>query len=72
MFHIKMFLLNVSFIANKAIFNFEFLICYVTTWFNSHLALRVEPLHLPSLGAIGFAEEEKLLFKFFMWPHKTA
>ena len=31
MFHIKMFLLNVSFIANKAIFNFEFLICHVTT-----------------------------------------
>ena len=29
MFHIKIFLLNVSFIANRAIFNFEFLICRV-------------------------------------------
>ena len=42
--------------------------CHVTTWFNSHLVSRVEPLHLPSLEAIGLAEKEMLCFKFFIWP----
>ena len=36
MFLIKMFLLNVSFNANREIFNFEFLTCHVTTCFNGH------------------------------------
>ena len=55
MFSIKMFLLNVSFILNRAIFNFGFLICHVTP---VHLVLWVDPLHLPSLGGIGLAEED--------------
>ena len=66
-----MFLLNVSFIANKTISNFEFLLCHVSTWFNGHLVLWVTPLHLPTLGATDDAEEEILRFKFFMWIHKT-
>ena len=49
MFPIKIFLFNASFIASRSIFNFEFSICHVTTWFNSHLVLWVEPLHLPGL-----------------------
>ena len=44
MFPIKMFLLNVSFTANRAIFNFEFL-----TWFNAYLVLWVKPLYLPCM-----------------------
>ena len=72
MFSIKMFLLNIFFIAKREIFNFEFLICHVTTWFNGHLVLWVELVHLPNLGVIGLAKEEILRFKLFMWPHKTA
>ena len=44
MFPIKMFLLNVSFTANRAIFNFEFLV-----WFNAYLILWVKPLYLPCM-----------------------
>ena len=33
------------FIDNWEIFNFEFLICYVITWFNGYMVLWVEPLH---------------------------
>ena len=36
------------------------------------MVLWVDPLHLPSLGAISLVEEEISRFKFFMWPHKTA
>ena len=61
-----MFLLNIYFIANRTTFNFEFLICHMTTWFNGHLVLRVGPLYFPSLGALGLDEEEILRFIFFV------
>ena len=57
---------NFLFIANRAIFNFEFLICHVTTSFNGHLVLWVVLPHLPSLRAIVLVEEEILPFKFFI------
>ena len=44
----------------------------MTTWFNDHLVLWLELLHLWSLGAIGLGEEETLRFKFYMRSHKTA
>ena len=59
-----MFLLKVSFIGNRAIFNWvsEDFICHVTTWFNVNLLLWMEPLRLPSLGAIGLVQDEILNF----------
>ena len=67
-----MFLLNIYFIANRTTFNFEFLICHMTTWFNGHLVLRVGPLYFPSLGALGLDEEEILRFIFFVSPRKSS
>ena len=36
----------------------------MTTWFNSHLVLWVEPLYLQSLEAIGLAKKEMLILNF--------
>lgn len=41
-------------------------------WPPESMVIWMEPLYLPSLGVIGFAKEDILHFKFFMWPQKTA